>query len=152
MGKNLFELREVQLSYKVKSQMDQQPLLTCSETTYKFLIEKCYDPETIEYRESVKVIFLTHKKMVLGVMNHTEGGMDSTMIDIRIIMQASLLSAATGIILSHNHPCDLLVPSRNDNMMTENLKSACKIMNISLIDHIIVSNNGYYSYSDEGML
>lgn len=149
---NLIELREVQLSYKVKSDINNQPELRSSDQAYQLLIRECYDPETIEYRESIKLIFLNTKKRVLGIMNLTDGGIASAIADIRVIMQAAILSCSCGIIISHNHPSKNVKPSREDDSLTYKLKKACEVMEIELCDHIIVTTDNYYSYSDEGKL
>lgn len=73
-------------------------------------------------------------------------------MDIRIIMQTALLSHASGIILSHNHPSGNMVASSSDNALTSRLKKACELLDIRLLDHIILSESEYMSYADEGML
>jgi DNA repair protein RadC len=149
---NLFELQEVQLSYKAKSRMESQPRITNSRQAYDLLMDNCYDAQTVEYRESTKVIFLNVNNDVLGIMNVTEGGLNKAMVDVRIIMQAAILSCASGIIFSHNHPSKNTTASRQDDTLTDTLKKACKVMDMTLCDHIIVTNDNYYSYADEGKL
>ena len=73
-------------------------------------------------------------------------------MDVRIILQTALLAHASGIILSHNHPSGNMVASSNDNAITSKLKKACELLDITLLDHIILSDTGYLSYADEGML
>ena len=75
-----------------------------------------------------------------------------TVVDVRIILQTALLAHASGIILSHNHPSGNMVASSSDNAITSKLKKACEILDITLLDHIILSDTGYLSYADEGML
>ena len=89
---------------------------------------------------------------VLGVSHISEGGIDRINVDIRHIMQVAILSNATGIVLCHNHPSGNLRPSGNDDRATRQIKEACKIFDISLIDHLIISSENYYSYIDEGRL
>ena len=67
-------------------------------------------------------------------------------------MQAAILGNATRIILAHNHPSGSLKPSTVDNLLTERVKNAAKLFNITLLDHIIVTDSGYYSYLDEGRI
>lgn len=150
--KNHFKLREVRLTYKGKSDINSQPEIHISQQAYDLLIRECYDPETIEYRESIKLIFLNVKKRVLGIMNLTDGGISTATADVKIIMQAALLSCACGIIISHNHPSKSVKPSKDDDCLTYKLKKACEVMSIEFCDHIIVTPESYYSYSDEGRL
>lgn len=67
-------------------------------------------------------------------------------------MQAAILANASGMILSHNHPSGNLLPSKQDDALTERISKAAKLFDIQLLDHVIVSDSGYYSYSDEGRL
>ena len=67
-------------------------------------------------------------------------------------MQAAILGNASGIILTHNHPSGNLQPSKQDDVLTEKLRDAAKLFDIRLLDHIIISDCGYYSYLDEGRL
>lgn len=82
----------------------------------------------------------------------SEGGISETTADIRIILQAAILSKASGIIFSHNHPSGNIQPSGDDNRLTQRVKEAANIMKISLLDHLIVSNETYYSFTDEGLI
>ena len=111
-----------------------------------------YNEGTIQYKEYLKLILLNNSSKVLGVSNISEGGINETSADIRIIMQAAILGNATRIILAHNHPSGSLKPSTVDNLLTERVKNAAKLFNITLLDHIIVTDSGYYSYLDEGRI
>ena len=71
---------------------------------------------------------------------------------MRIILQAALLTNATAIILAHNHPSGKLRPSRQDIVLTEQVKKAAEIMRITVMDHIILTDDSYYSFADEGQL
>ena len=98
----------------------------------------------------MKLILLNKAGKLLGVAHISEGGIDETSADIRIIMQAAILGNASSIILTHNHPSGNLKPSTQDDLVTENLRKAAKLFNITLLDHIIVTDSGYFSYLDEG--
>jgi len=102
--------------------------------------------------EVFAVIYLNKSNKV----NHFEivstGGIDATVVDARIILRRALEEDATGIILCHNHPSGSLKPSRLDEMITQKIKEAAALFNITVSDHIIVSETGYYSFADEGLL
>jgi DNA repair protein RadC len=89
-------------------------------------------------------------------INHFEiiskGGITGTIADPRIILKRALLEDAVSLILCHNHPSGSLQPSKADHELTQKLKGASGLFDISLFDHIIVSENGYYSFADSGTL
>lgn len=89
-------------------------------------------------------------------INHFEiisrGGITGTIADPRIILKKALEEEATSIVLCHNHPSGNLAPSRADKAMTQRIKEAAALLDIRVIDHIIVSEEGHYSFADEGML
>ena len=107
---------------------------------------------TIEMQEEVKILLLNRSNKVLGVYPLARGGLNSCEVDIRIILSVALKTLSTGIILIHNHPSGNNKPSKSDLAITERLKSACDIMNIVLLDHLIITKSDYYSFADEGLL
>ena len=80
------------------------------------------------------------------------GGITGTVADLRIMFKLAIENLATGIILSHNHPSGQLKPSDADIQLTKSIKEAGKILTIELLDHVIISNDGYFSFADEGLL
>lgn len=100
--------------------------------------------------EEMWVLLMNNANKVIKQIQIAVGGITGVMVDIRIIMKEALENYATAMILCHNHPSGNLQPSNEDNMLTKRIGEACKIMNLSLLDHIIVSDGGYYSYQDKG--
>ena len=147
----IFQVNEVKLTYKTKQKASERPKVLSSKTTYDLLLN-CFDSDTIEYRETFKVLLLNRGNKVLGVFNVSEGGINETIVDIRLILQAAILSNASSIILSHNHPSGETKPSRQDDIITNRIKTACEVMGITVLDHIVITNEKYYSYADEGRL
>ncbi len=143
---------EVKLTYQSKVKASERVQIKCSKDIYNFLIESVFDRSTIEHHESLNVILLNKAGKVLGVHTVSIGGTGECSVDIKIIMQSAILSNATGIILSHNHPSGNLKPSTQDNTLTQKVSKVCKLMEIKLLDHIIVTTEGYYSYADEGVI
>lgn len=80
------------------------------------------------------------------------GGINSTLVDERLILKRALLLSATAIILVHNHPSGSLNPSQSDIQVTRKIKDAAKLMSITVLDHIIIGNKEYYSFADEGKI
>jgi DNA repair protein RadC len=106
-----------------------------------------------DYRHEVfGVIFLNRANKVRHFEIVSEGGITGTVADPRIILKKALDEDAVSIILCHNHPSGSLKPSRADEELTMKIKEAAKYFDIRVIDHIIVSESGYYSFADEGML
>ena len=144
-----YTVGEVELSYKPKFKSLHQ--VTCSEDAYKYLLPT-YKEGTICYKEYFKVLFLNQAKQVLGYTLISEGGITETSVDVRIILQAALLTNSVALVLAHNHPSGNLKPSRQDMEITKQVKEAAKLMRITVIDHLILTDAGYYSFSDEGQL
>lgn len=103
-------------------------------------------------KEVFVVIFLNQGNKILHHEIISEGGITGTVADPRIILQKALEHNATAIILSHNHPSGNLKPSRQDELLTDKIKHAAAYFDIKVADHIIVSNEGYFSFADEGLL
>ena len=102
--------------------------------------------------EVFAVIFLNKANKVNHFEIISQGGITGTVADPRIILKKALEENATSIVLCHNHPSGNLKPSRADEDLTRKIKEAAKYFDIIIMDHIIVSEEGYYSFSDEGIL
>lgn len=99
--------------------------------------------------EEMWAIFLTRDNRLITSEMLTKGTLDSTPIDARTIVRHALLSNAAGVIIVHNHPSGNVIPSASDIKQTEKIKSACNLMDISLVDHLVMGDDSYYSFSDE---
>src|SRR5438128_11419076 len=97
-------------------------------------------------------MFLNRANNVLGMYDVSTGGISGTVADTRVIFVAALKANACGIIISHNHPSGNLKPSRQDEELTQKIKLAGQLLDIKLMDHAIVTADGYYSFADEGLL
>lgn len=140
---------EVKLSYHRK--LMEAKDASMPDEAYRIL-RSTYSDEDIEYRESFKVLLMNHNYKVLGWTTISNGGITETAADVRMILQTALLSNATCIMLCHNHPSGSLIPSRDDNILTEKIRQACEIMRIHLVDHLILTADSYYSYRENGRL
>lgn len=146
------KVSEVKLTYSNKVKASDRMQISCSKDLYIFLNDFVYDKETMQLRESFKMVLLNSANKVLGYSSMFEGGTNSTLADIRMIMQTTLLSNATSIIISHNHPSGQLNPSNEDITLTRKVKEACDLFAIRFLDHIIMTDEGYYSFADEGRI
>lgn len=142
-----------EFSIKYKTGHINKVKVTCSQDLYQ-IFKEMYDQDTIEFTESMVVLFLNNANKTLGWTRHSSGGTCHTVVDVRIIVTQALLCGATTIAISHNHPSGQMFPSREDEKITERLKSACEYLQLRFLDHIIVSGEleGYYSFSDEGKI
>lgn len=145
----IYEVSEVRISYTPSVKPSERAKISCSRERYKLLKERFYEADTIEYKEFFKVILLNRAGKVLGVYQVSEGGIDQTTVDVRIVLQAAILSNSSSLILSHNHPSGSLIPSSDDTIITDKIKKACELMSLKLLDHIILTKEGYYSFADE---
>lgn len=97
-------------------------------------------------REQCQVVLLDNKNQVMGMHVVSIGGITQTSVDVRVVLRYALLQGATQIVLVHNHPSGNPSPSREDEMITQNLAEACKTMRIKLMDHVIIGDDTYYSF------
>lgn len=102
--------------------------------------------------EEIWALLTDRSNNVRGTVQVSRGGISETVADIRLILREAISQYATGIILGHNHPSGQCTPSRQDILLTRKLKEAAQWMDISLLDHIIICGDTYYSFSDEGLL
>lgn len=140
---------EIQVSYKPNKVFNFK--IEDSKKSFELILQK-WEQDRIEMQEEVKVLLLNRNNKVLGIYALAKGGITSCVVDVRIILAVALKALATGIILVHNHPSGNLNPSTDDKKITEQLNSSCKLMGITLLDHLIITKNDYFSFADEGLL
>lgn len=102
--------------------------------------------------EECWVMLLNQASRLIDALRISQGGLASTQVDVRCILREALLKRAAALVLCHNHPSGNTCPSTDDDRLTQALSQAAKVMNIRMLDHLIVSDGGYYSYADEGRL
>lgn len=102
--------------------------------------------------EECYVLLMNQACKILGHLLVSRGGLTETAVDIRLIIREALLKRATVLALCHNHPSGSLRPSAEDDRLTDRLSNSCKMMGIRLLDHVIVTDAGFYSYCEEGRL
>lgn len=104
------------------------------------------------HHEVFVVLFLNRANKIRHFEVISSGGITGTVADPRLIMKKAIEQEATGLILSHNHPSGNLRPSKADEELTYKIREAAKLLDIRVMDHIIVSHEGYFSFADEGLL
>jgi len=102
--------------------------------------------------EEFWALFLNRQNRIIDKQRLSQGGLTGTVIDVRLVLKLALEKHATSLIFAHNHPSGNLDPSDADKKITRQLKESAKIMDIPLIDHLIITQGGFYSFADEGIL
>lgn len=151
MEQTTWEVAEVQLIYKSKIKASERPKITKSADAFEVL-KKHWNPNTLEFVEEFKVMLLNIANRVLGIIEISSGGISGTVVDTKIVFAAAIKSAATSLVLSHNHPSGNLSPSQADINLTRKLKSAGELLDIAVLDHIILTSESYFSFADDGLI
>ena len=126
----------------------QKEIITSSADVARYLQSLLQDHQ----HEVFAVLFLNRANKINHFQVISEGGMTGTVADPRIILKKALEENAVSIILCHNHPSGSLKPSRADEELTQKIKEAARFFDIKVLDHLIVSEDGYFSFADEGIL
>jgi DNA repair protein RadC len=102
--------------------------------------------------EEFWVIFVNHHNKILHKEKISQGGISGTVVDVRLIFKKAMEQFATGIFIAHNHPSGNLKPSQEDIKITKKIQEAGRIMEITLLDHLIITQNAFFSFANEGLL
>ncbi|MCI6234975.1 MAG: DNA repair protein RadC [Prevotella sp.] len=131
-----------------KTQVEERRCLSSPQDIYEYMHPTMQDLDV----EEAWVLLLNQGFRLIKPVRLSHGGISETAVDIRLIMKEAIVNNATVIALCHNHPSNNLFPSRNDDNLTQNVKKACETMRIHFLDHVIVTDGAYYSYSEKGRL
>ncbi|MCB0539606.1 MAG: JAB domain-containing protein [Bacteroidetes bacterium] len=145
------KISEITVSYQSSIPKAERVQISNSKTAYEAFVTN-WDQNIIELQEEFKALFLNRNNEVLGTYSLARGGISSIIVDVRIIFATALKCAASSIIVAHNHPSMNLTPSEADKEITRKLKEGGKLLDIKVLDHLIVTNESYYSFADEGIL
>ena len=141
-------LAEVEIKYTPGKRLWSLPLIQTPAEAYN-IIKPCFNTCMFHHEEAW--ILLLNNNKPLGVARVNVGGINNTLVDVRIVLQYMLKCNAPGVILFHNHPSQNTRFSNEDVSLTRRLKTCCELMGSSLVDHIIVGEDGFRSYVDEGL-
>ena len=131
---------------------EEEPLVKPQIRTSRDVYDYFY-PEMIDLQvEECHVLFLNQSSKVIDSMRVSQGGLTSASVDIRLILREAFMHRATGLTLCHNHPSGTPLPSRQDDELTRSVAQACRMVNMPLLDHVIFTDTGYYSYADKGRI
>ena len=142
---------KITLSFDKKIKKSELKTLSSSNDTVKVLRE-IFNADTFDWKEEVILLCTNRRNAIVGYYKVSSGGVSGTVLDPKVIFTTALNCTASGIIIAHNHPSGNLTPSVEDDRITAKIKEAGKMLDINLIDSVILTDEGYYSYIDNGKL
>jgi len=145
----MVKISEIKVSYSNSN--ENKLKIINSEESYA-VFKGSWNGNTIELQEEFKVLLLNRSNHILGIYAMSKGGTSSTIIDAKLLFSVALKCNASSIIIAHNHPSGNLKPSEADKTITKKLKEASEILDLVLLDHLIISKDNYYSFTDDGLL
>lgn len=145
-SKKKLALNVIELFRRNVEKKSEQTTITCSNSIYSLMKPKVYGLD----HEEFWVIYMNQGSKPIKVERLSKGGLTATLVDVRLILKTAFLCNATCVAICHNHPSGNTRPSMDDDNMTNKIKEAFKTCNIRLLDHVIVSDESFYSYADEG--
>ena len=140
-------ITEIEVKYKLNGVDTKRVKISKSQDAYEAFIRN-WNLDTIELLEEFKVLLLNRANEVLGIYVVGKGGITGVSVDIRLLFAVVLKSCSTAIITCHNHPSGNLKPSKADTIVYDKVKKVAKTMDISLLDNLIISKVGFYSFQD----
>ena len=147
--KGNWTVAEIEISYKPIITV--QTVITSSYQAYE-LIKQLWNKDKISLQEQFAALFMNTSKKTIGWKVISTGNMTKCIVDIKLIVSLALHCMCTHVMIVHNHPSGNLKTSESDETITKTIKDALKLIDVQLQDHLIISENGYYSFSDEGLL
>jgi DNA repair protein RadC len=130
------------------TESQKKPIIGSAQHVYDLMYSHLLDLSVEEFW----LILLNRANVVIKTVKISEGGVSGTVADPKVIFKAAVEQLASAIIVVHNHPSGNLQPSKADKDLTQKLKEAGKLLDIPLLDHLIFTNNGFFSFADEGIL
>lgn len=150
-AKSLLEVAEIYLAYKSNVKPSARPKVNKSKDAYEIFLEN-WDSTRIELCEQFKVLLLNRANKAIGIFEVSSGSLTGTIADPKLVFASALKANACGLIIAHNHPSGNLKPSTPDIDLTRRIREGGKLLEIPLLDHLIITTEGYFSFSDEGIL
>ena len=147
----MIEIAEIEITYSSKRDKKRPlPVVRSSDDSNKFF--RITWSNKMEHVEEMYLMVLNRANRVLGISKISMGGVNATLVDPKIVFQTALKANASGIIIAHNHPSGSKLPSESDIRLTRKIREAAGFLEITLLDHLIITSEGYYSFADEGIL
>lgn len=128
----------------------EREIITCSRDSSNF-IRRFYQ-EDIGIYESFFILLLDQSNATIGYAKISQGGVAGTVVDAAIVAKYAIDSLSRGVVLAHNHPSGNLTPSVQDREITAKIKAGLELFDIRVLDHVILTEENYLSFADEGLL
>ena len=147
-GRMEIALAAVELYTRKKARNNLREKIHSSTDVYRIMQPIMVNQEV----EELWAIYMNMASRIVKMKRKSVGGIAQTLVDIRILLKEALLCNAVAMTICHNHPSGNVRPSSADDQLTEKISKACKTMDIRFLDHLIIADDTYYSYADEGRL
>jgi DNA repair protein RadC len=147
--KGSWTVAEIEISYKPI--ITDHTVISSSSQVYE-LIKQRWDNVKINLQEQFAALFFNQSKKIIGWKVLSTGNMTKCVVDIKLLVSLALHCMSTHVMIFHNHPSGNLSPSQCDETLTVAVKDALKLIDVQLIDHLIITENGYFSFNDEALL
>ncbi len=144
-------IAEIELIYRSTTKPSDRPKITSSHDAYQ-IFRSLWSDDTICLYEQFRILLLDRSNRVLGQTLISSGGTAGTVVDPKLVFVTALKTKAAALILAHNHPSGNPKPSEADLKMTRQLKQAGSWLELPILDHLIITEDSYYSMADEGVL
>jgi len=149
-------LAELKVSYRrgrpETDRREQMPIRVSSPVSCETYLRSVWDDDTMELREEFVLLCLNGAHEVLGWVKLHTGGFHQAPVDLRLVLGVALQTASSAVIVAHNHPSGSLTPSPEDRELTRRLKDAGALIGVNLLDHLILTRDGYFSFSESAWL
>ena len=144
-------ISQITLHYKRKVKANERPKVTSSQHVYKLFREN-WDDMTINLYEEFKILLLDRNNRCMGIVPISQGGVSGTFVDTKLIFASALKARACGIILGHNRPSGELRASVADKAITKKIVEGGRHLDISILDHLIITDEEYLSMADKDIV
>ena len=149
-------LAELKVSYRrgrpETNKQEGMPFRVSSPVSCETYLRSVWDDDTMELREEFVLLCLNGAHEVLGWVKLHTGGFNQAHVDLRLVLGIALLTASSAVIVAHNHPSGNLTPSPEDMALTRRLKEAGALIGLKVLDHLILTRDGYCSFSESSWL
>jgi len=147
---SVMSVADVELQYTKREVTTKLLKISNSQNVHKFFMDNYYNSSSMLVKEFFFIILLNRSNKVVSVNKISEGGINGTVVDIRLIVSAALINLSSSVIAVHNHPSGNKHPSKSDKVITDKINKALTLIDVKLLDHLIVTEDSYYSMADEG--
>jgi len=143
-------ISEIQLKYTPVNKRERIKIKG-SQSVFNVLLDN-WNMDTIDLLEEFKILLLNRANEVLGIHTVSKGGINATVVDIRLLLAVALKSASSSMVLVHNHPSGNLKPSESDKRLYNKIKKATTYLDIQILDNLIITRDDYYSFADKDLM